>query len=1042
MKGKILFLIGLCLIELSLGLFTEVCDSGVEITGSTTILSSTQTLTYFWRPRQPSIKFIEIPIGFSSIEEYTIFKVDLNLTERNVYEYSVGSIVKPRQVSRIFGAPQGMQWRRFEFDPPFITFGINPYLQRIDIQISSPQSSSFIVEIGIGDDGNFETYVPQQSYDLAYRSSCEELCQPDQVFSPGILTFSSTPPPSPTPVYLAQSFTPTKSSLRAVKIPIEYYSQEWTRIEIFDSLNFTQSFGQSEYLVTSIPTYTPTPSFLEDRTFIFEDPIQFPDLNQKFIRIERGNPFSIFMYLLNNSVTAYPGGNLYQGNNPIGNLVFSTFPVCEASLVRFPVNICPPHLIRCLSSVNKIVCVSSIEDCVKTCPNVQCSSDPRNPICVDSIAECRAGVLPCLPEGSNICWDGSIDLSVKRRPCRPLPSCPANLPVRCSDGRCVTSPNSCGTQLCSAFPCPDGTCASWNGDCNPYNNCPVGTYQCPDGKCTLSINECHQECRHGFYHCFNGQCVENVTLCEKPAWQVKPIEIEFTVDINNDTTLTVPDENLNDNEMIKIKIPSKAISLQDCLDTNTHTTFRIDQVGDSELRKYRHASWSDPGKNLPNLLSNSIELTIPSCALNQEFEIPIELTFKVSKSNHPHQENKSFKSKLCPAFEDKEEWICIDDFRIEENENYYLVTLRTNHLTKFSIVLKEDDKSSPSLSALAIGFITLGLVAAIAILLVILVLLIKRNRKNKEMKEIQLENLSSQTSDMYIDSNEVEIRNKSDFGPACEVYHGTWKSNLIFGVKAPHNNLSKLRSEARRLMRLRHPNVARVYGISESQGSVYLITEKTPQTLRELLKKEASLLTINDLFEIATSIAAGLEYLEKNKALPQHLTSMNILISKEDNYKAKISGFGFNEFSSTTDSKSETRAIRWSAPEKSKKSLSYSFGLILWELWTGQEPYPNQSEDQIKADQQAGILLPQPQECSSAVYLLMKRCWNFNPNERPGLSQIYADLENIQNKEAPLDSNFESKENVQPKKQVVDDSYSVTPSNMYNPKSRYTNQLE
>jgi len=123
------------------------------------------------------------------------------------------------------------------------------------------------------------------------------------------------------------------------------------------------------------------------------------------------------------------------------------------------------------------------------------------------------------------------------------------------------------------------------------------------------------------------------------------------------------------------------------------------------------------------------------------------------------------------------------------------------------------------------------------------------------------------------------------------------------------------------------------------------------------------------------------------------------------------------------------------------KSASWSFGVILWELYGG-SPYHGKSIEDVKEEISSGQTLPKPvsknqivqnavqriesgqvipRTCSDLVWQLIQKCWQFHPKDRIDLDSIYESLLNIQNKEceprykkkisdadlsAPLSANF------------------------------------
>ena len=79
----------------------------------------------------------------------------------------------------------------------------------------------------------------------------------------------------------------------------------------------------------------------------------------------------------------------------------------------------------------------------------------------------------------------------------------------------------------------------------------------------------------------------------------------------------------------------------------------------------------------------------------------------------------------------------------------------------------------------------------------------------------------------------------------------------------------------------------------------------------------------------------------------------------------------------------------------SPKSDVFSFGTLLWEIWSaGGIPFPHISEDSEVAHQvMQGLRSGRPARCPDCVYEIMESCWRQRPNERPSISQLKFDLE-------------------------------------------------
>ncbi|GFY80777.1 kinase superfamily with octicosapeptide/Phox/Bem1p domain-containing protein [Actinidia rufa] len=93
--------------------------------------------------------------------------------------------------------------------------------------------------------------------------------------------------------------------------------------------------------------------------------------------------------------------------------------------------------------------------------------------------------------------------------------------------------------------------------------------------------------------------------------------------------------------------------------------------------------------------------------------------------------------------------------------------------------------------------------------------------------------------------------------------------------------------------------------------------------------------------------------------------------------------------------------LPWMAPELLNGSSSlvsekvdvFSFGIVLWELLTGEEPYADLHYGAIIGGIVSNTLRPPvPESCSPEWRLLMENCWSSEPSERPNFTEIANEL--------------------------------------------------
>lgn len=129
-----------------------------------------------------------------------------------------------------------------------------------------------------------------------------------------------------------------------------------------------------------------------------------------------------------------------------------------------------------------------------------------------------------------------------------------------------------------------------------------------------------------------------------------------------------------------------------------------------------------------------------------------------------------------------------------------------------------------------------------------------------------------------------------------------------------------------------------------------IITEYLPGgSLRTLLHKtQPNTLALDTVLALAADVAHGMEYLHSQGVLHLDLKSHNLVLA--DNNRVKVTDFGVARTQSECASMTpDSGTYRWMAPEMiSNKAFSmkadvYSFGIILWEMLTGDIPYNDMS---------------------------------------------------------------------------------------------------
>ncbi len=161
---------------------------------------------------------------------------------------------------------------------------------------------------------------------------------------------------------------------------------------------------------------------------------------------------------------------------------------------------------------------------------------------------------------------------------------------------------------------------------------------------------------------------------------------------------------------------------------------------------------------------------------------------------------------------------------------------------------------------------------------------------------------------------------------------------------------ARFRKEVRLARRVTHKNVARTYDLGEAQGHRFLTMELVPgHTLGELLDKRGAL-AIARALDITLSICAGVAAAHEAGVIHRDLKPDNVIIA--DDGRVVVMDFGVAR---EIDEDGEGVRIiigtpAYMAPEQAEniadldgRADQYAIGTILYEMVTGQPPFPGNS---------------------------------------------------------------------------------------------------
>ncbi|XP_008300761.1 mitogen-activated protein kinase kinase kinase MLK4 [Stegastes partitus] len=273
-------------------------------------------------------------------------------------------------------------------------------------------------------------------------------------------------------------------------------------------------------------------------------------------------------------------------------------------------------------------------------------------------------------------------------------------------------------------------------------------------------------------------------------------------------------------------------------------------------------------------------------------------------------------------------------------------------------------------------------------------------------------------SPVQIPFSELVLEEIIGVGGFGKVYRGTWKDQEV-AVKAarqdPDEDITatsgSVKQEAKLFSMLQHPNIIKLEGVCLEEPNLCLVMEYARGgTLNRVLTGRR--IPPHILVNWAVQIARGMHYLHEEAVVPiihRDLKSSNILLlEKIENddigrKTLKITDFGLAREWHKTTKMSAAGTYSWMAPEVIKSSLFskgsdvWSYGVLLWELLTGEVPYRGIDGLAVAYGVAVNKLtLPIPSTCPEPFAKLMEECWDQDPHVRPSFSCILEQLSAIE----------------------------------------------
>ncbi|KAG0608927.1 hypothetical protein M758_8G143900 [Ceratodon purpureus] len=289
--------------------------------------------------------------------------------------------------------------------------------------------------------------------------------------------------------------------------------------------------------------------------------------------------------------------------------------------------------------------------------------------------------------------------------------------------------------------------------------------------------------------------------------------------------------------------------------------------------------------------------------------------------------------------------------------------------------------------------------------------------------------IRADTAPVDIQHVRIHLGKQLGKGASATVYECVWNGKKCATKLFTSTNAPEFEREVNLLKELCHDNIMSLLDWAKTKHRLLVVMDIMDGDLLQVMQEKM----INEdrdtpftnpvAVDTILQIACGVKYLHENHIVHRDLKSENILVKRvkvsksENNFLVKVADFGLSLFKEVSTTNTEVLNVgtnRYMPPEVIKlsehpltevrrlppqevinpyKGDVYCFALVCCDILTGDRPFPKIPEIDVKRMVLKGERPELPTTCPPSLEVLIKDCWNQDPEKRPKFDDICRRLE-------------------------------------------------